>query len=434
MFLLCSPIKGSRRDEDRHERHRGSHQPRRGYRGSYDSYGGRDDWSRSASQYSDDNSSEYVRHRSRSPHDRRRDQSRAPRYSRSQSIQRHRRSVLRSDASRASEESQSLGDHARKRSESQSKEADPDPVGNASASNNSGISVPGANLNEGVAPVDPTSANPSIPTQTTAPTGQSTQEPTEVGLDPDILEILGDRVYPDRKLAPPVHSTFAQGIEEIIKKGLPSDKRKTLLGKFPSPKNCLFMDPPKLNPEVKGCLQEAILKRDSRIVEKQVRLTAGLAGVLDVFTKVTSLKNEDKVPAKELSGSLWGILQLLADLQHEESIIRRSLILKNVVASHKEALNTTTVDEWLFGEKLEDKVKAIKALESTVKVLKPTSQQTSSAQGNHLKNWKGPPRRQSYKQTNVSTSGGRKMNQKPKYQSRRSTHDKSSHWTTKKRN
>lgn len=254
----------------------------------------------------------------------------------------------------------------------------------------------------------------------------------ETDLDPEILQALGERIYPDRKFAPAVHTEFAAGVEEVIKKGLPHDKRKLLFEKFLSPENCLIMDPPELNPEMKGCLQETIVKRDSRIVEKQNRITASLAGILDIITKVTNLKGDDKVPVKELTVSLWDILHLLADLQHEESNIRRNLILKNVIASHRDALNATTLDEWLFEEKLDDKVKAIKALESTVKILKPTPQQNQS---NQPKNSKGPPRRQSYKPTRTSTSGGRKPYSKSKhYTNRRPAPEKSHQSTSKKQN
>lgn len=64
------------------------------------------------------------------------------------------------------------------------------------------------------------------------------------------------------------------------------------------------MDPPKLNPELKACLQESITKTDGRIVEKQVRITTSLSGLLDVIKRITSLKSNEKLPTKELIESL----------------------------------------------------------------------------------------------------------------------------------
>lgn len=82
-------------------------------------------------------------------------------------------------------------------------------------------------------------------------TSTNIQKQKELDLDPEILQAIGERVHPDRKLAPAIHIKFATGIEEVIKKGLPADKRKVLIKKFPLPENCLMMDPPKLNPELK---------------------------------------------------------------------------------------------------------------------------------------------------------------------------------------
>lgn len=109
----------------------------------------------------------------------------------------------------------------------------------------------------------------------------------------EILQALRKRIHPDRKLIPPIHTRFVTGIEEIIKKVFLQIK-KVLFEKFLSPENCSMMDPPKLNPELKACLQESIAKRDDRIVEKQMRITIILVGFLDVLTKITNLKGNKK--------------------------------------------------------------------------------------------------------------------------------------------
>lgn len=84
-------------------------------------------------------------------------------------------------------------------------------------------------------------------------------EVQEAELEADVLEIIGE---PDRVLASPVHSYLATIWCEIIEKGLPAEERKTLLKKFPPPKNCISMDPPKLNLEVKAAVNNTIQKRD----------------------------------------------------------------------------------------------------------------------------------------------------------------------------
>ncbi|XP_067203960.1 uncharacterized protein [Linepithema humile] len=236
----------------------------------------------------------------------------------------------------------------------------------------------------------PTSTSQSSAAVPIPPTASAVEEKE---LNPDILQVIGLRVHPDRKFAPAVHTQVATGVGEIINKGLPAEKRNNLLEKFLS-QNCLMLDPPKLNPELKATLQESIIKRDSRIMEKQNRITASLAGILEVITKITNLKKDENLPTREVMESLWGILHLLADLQREESNIRRSLVLMNINTSLKEALTATVVDEWLFGEKLDDKVKAAKTLETSSKILKPCTQQTQKNK-KQSKNFRGPLRRQS---------------------------------------
>lgn len=226
-------------------------------------------------------------------------------------------------------------------------------------------------------------------------------------LDPKILQVIGERLDPDRIFTPAIHKDLAIRIEEIIEKGLPAEGKEALLKKFPLPNNCLIMDPPKLNPEVKACLQDVIIKRDVRIGDKQKMITAVLAGIAKVLSTVLKLNIEEKLDMLE---SLSGLIRLLAGLHHEESVIRRSLILKNLNLSVREIFNTTIVDEWLFSKDLEDRVKAAKTLESSSGVLKPKPQQILGAS---TKNVKRPLRRQVYKpQSRVVSSGQRSTTQR----------------------
>ncbi|KMQ83452.1 hypothetical protein RF55_20010 [Lasius niger] len=51
-------------------------------------------------------------------------------------------------------------------------------------------------------------------------------EEEEEELPAEIVEMFGDRIMPDRVLAPAVHKDLAVRWEDIIKKGLPSEERK----------------------------------------------------------------------------------------------------------------------------------------------------------------------------------------------------------------
>lgn len=70
------------------------------------------------------------------------------------------------------------------------------------------------------------------------------------------------------------------------------------------------MDPPKLNFEVKASLQKAILKRDTRIVKKPEKITAGFAGLSKLTSLIMQSSNEKITMVKIISS----VLRLLADL------------------------------------------------------------------------------------------------------------------------
>lgn len=234
------------------------------------------------------------------------------------------------------------------------------------------------------------------------PTENSQEE-----LSGEILQMMGQRIAPVRIPAQPIHKDLVVRIEEIIKNGLPVEERKQLLLKFPPPSNCLIIDPPKLNLEVKACLQDTVLNRDSRIVQKQERIAAGIAGLTSLMSILLKLKIEEKLPMVD---KLSSIIRILTDLQHEESAIRRSLVMKNINVSMRESLALALPDEWLFGNNLEEKIKRQRCWNSTVKKLKPSKPHQLISENS--KNWKGPLRRQRLSQNkyrqNYRTWGGRK--------------------------
>lgn len=67
-----------------------------------------------------------------------------------------------------------------------------------------------------------------------------------------------------------------------------------MLEKFPLLQNCIIMDPPKLNLEIKVALASSIQKRDKRIVAKQEKIVASLAGVGKTIELVLKLNRPEK--------------------------------------------------------------------------------------------------------------------------------------------
>ncbi|KAK2579075.1 hypothetical protein KPH14_010924, partial [Odynerus spinipes] len=82
--------------------------------------------------------------------------------------------------------------------------------------------------------------------QEVSDSGQQQPSDHKSELNADILQVFGNR----RK--------------EIVNKGLPAEERKTLLTKYSPPINCTFIDPPRVNLEVKAAVDSIISKRDDR--------------------------------------------------------------------------------------------------------------------------------------------------------------------------
>lgn len=214
-------------------------------------------------------------------------------------------------------------------------------------------------------------------------------------LNEEILEIIGKRVAEDRLLAPAIPISMAVRIEDILKKGLPKEEREKLIKEHAPPKNCVLIDPPKLNEEVKVSIMEPSKKRDNRIVDKQKKITACIAlmgsSIVDIINNNKADKENPILSPVQITiiKKLSEATRLLADLQRDETMTRRSLILATINNPQKETLESSTADEWLFGEKLNERLKAAKTIERSGKDLKSKPKSNKKA-----KNFKVPPRRQ----------------------------------------
>ncbi|KAK2577092.1 hypothetical protein KPH14_001011 [Odynerus spinipes] len=186
----------------------------------------------------------------------------------------------------------------------------------------------------------------------------------------DSQEVFGDRLVVERVLTLAIHKDIAVKWEEIVKKGLPAEERKTLLNKYSPRINCTFINPPRINLEVKAAVDSKISKRDDRVSEKQEMIGAALAGIGKELTFIRKSNFDGKIAQLE---SLNNAARLLTDLQRDETEIRRSLILKNIKASFTDTLKDTTPGEWLFGKDISEKLIAAGFLQQSSKDLKTCS-------------------------------------------------------------
>lgn len=183
-----------------------------------------------------------------------------------------------------------------------------------------------------------------------------------------------------------------------------------LIKKYPLPENCIFSDPPKINPEIKNVVPQAALTRDARIQLKQQKIAASLAATSKAMMSL--IKDDRYLQDLPVIECLSDAIKLMADVQRDESSIRRSLIIANtsINSALKDTLTNTTCDNLLFGEKLDETIKSAKALENTAKELRATK-----TQNNKSKNQNAPPPRFKHSQ---KTAGG----QRPRTPNRRSYH------------
>ncbi|KAM0724744.1 hypothetical protein ACS0PU_009128 [Formica fusca] len=254
---------------------------------------------------------------------------------------------------------------------------------------------------------------PSLGNQETDPVGQGNGSIIE-DLDLDILEVIGKRVAEVRVLAPSIPRSIAVRLEDILKKGLPKEEKEKLIKEHAPPKNCVLIDPPKLNEEIKVSVSETATKRDDRIVEKQKKISACLAllgsAVVDVINneKSDNLKVSD--PQMALIRKLSEAARLMADLQRDETLTRRSLILAAISSLQRETLDSVTADEWLFGHKLGERLKAAKTIEKSGKDLKVIHKNCGRS-----KNSKIPPRRQPFRSRTWGGYRNKTYNQNQSY-------------------
>lgn len=89
-------------------------------------------------------------------------------------------------------------------------------------------------------------------------------------------------------------------------------------------------------------------------------LTAGLGAVWKSLS--TILKEGEEIVYSAVIENLSDVGRLLADLQCDESNIRRNLLLSmSNLTAYKKTLSDTTPDERFFGKDFKEKLKAKKA-------------------------------------------------------------------------
>ena len=140
--------------------------------------------------------------------------------------------------------------------------------------------------------------------------------------------------------------------------------------------------------EVAAAMNENGVKRDKRITGNQIVLSAAITTIGKVLNSmIATHENEQYIE------NLSDAARLLCDLYHENSTTRRSLILPGLNKDLKDLMESTPISEYLFGDKLQDKVNAVKAVKKSGLELKNTPAKQKMPTRNNL-NYRGPQRPQ----------------------------------------
>ncbi|KAL7287073.1 hypothetical protein TKK_0018694 [Trichogramma kaykai] len=202
----------------------------------------------------------------------------------------------------------------------------------------------------------------------------------EKTLKQDVLDALGKKLTEERIFTEPIHSLLVSRWQEVYKLGLPKEEREELIKKFPPAQNCIFLDPPALNKEISLAIHETVRNRDARLVQKHAKLQACTGAIAKVFTELVKRDDDRDVPLIE---ALSAASRLIIDSMHEESAVRKALIMSNVNPGFKDVLSSTQPDEFLFGKNLSEGLKQAQLTTKDVQILarKPTQPKNSKGPG-----------------------------------------------------
>ncbi|KAJ8954121.1 hypothetical protein NQ314_007150, partial [Rhamnusium bicolor] len=203
------------------------------------------------------------------------------------------------------------------------------------------------------------------------------QEESITPLDEETLKILGYDKLASKKVGEQIHQNVAEIWNNILQSGLPLEIRSELINKYPPFANCILMEAPKLNVEVKRSVSEATIARDSRVANVQSRICAGmsaLGGVLELLL----LGDLSPETSRQLIERTSDATRIFADVHFDQSQARRGLLKGALNKRLAETLSEISGDGWLFGSNLPERIKAAKALDRTSEELRMPSGSTSA--------------------------------------------------------
>jgi hypothetical protein len=230
-------------------------------------------------------------------------------------------------------------------------------------------------------------------------------KPSTSALPQEILSMLGEAKKLDEPLGEHIPDELSERWGKILMDGLAKELKQSLTDKMPIPGNFLLARAPKLNPEVAAVINDSARNRDIRLEKAQNQLGRGIAGLANL-TKDVIRSDLNKL---EIIKKISEVTQILLDLHYEESINRNKLLVPLLDKKFWNTIKGIKRDEYLFGEKLGDKIKNSKDIEKSGQQIKKSF--TFHPAFQHRKqaaqpgNARAPPRQYKPKATPAPTTG-----------------------------
>lgn len=237
--------------------------------------------------------------------------------------------------------------------------------------------------------------------------------------------MVGRLAPPVEKLGEDIHDDVALVWTDILKKGMEEEEINELRRKYPPMANCRLVEAPKLNIEVKKAITPQHQERDERLARVQNQVGAAMGAVGKALTSCLKEEGEGHSQLIELLGDAG---KLLASVHFAESQSRRILASSGVNKNFKSTLSEVSVDGWLFGDNLSERMRTTKALDKTsedLKIQKPKGKNKPIKKHYNL-NSRSLPRNYSY-QSRGRQSQPRKKQTETGRETRTREHNKTGH-------
>ena len=232
-------------------------------------------------------------------------------------------------------------------------------------------------------------------------------------LPQEVLLLLGEDGIPKKQNGENLHEDIARRWESFLRKGISADSFDSISNKYALPSNCTALVPPMLNEEISAAMNEAGNKRDKRLVEKQSKLSTALAALGKLMNNLFKNASDENLQNIEI---LSDASRLLCGVFHLDSETRRALVIPGLNKEMKEFMEKQPITDFLFGDDLQEKVRACKATKKSAMEIKNTfiPNKNKTATSSQSLNSRGPLRQQQQQQRSARPGGQRQTYQQPK--------------------